>query len=293
MGEPNETAGGRQREKARACDRLRLTTHKPAYPLSLYVERIWHMSHSGLLLQKQRVYPNGSIALVVNLHKPVATYFVDGVAFSVRGPLIAGPYSRSFEIGTAAPAATIGAEFRPGTARMFFPMAAHELHNTDVSLFDVWPAEADCLLNELYSRSGVQDQLRFVEQYLSRKLSEARRIPPSIQYSVEELIRYGGVRRISQIQRQSGLSHTRHIQLFKEHVGLSPKLFCRVRRFHAVLDSARKNKYVNWANLALDGGYYDQAHLIRDFRAFAGITPLDFEREFNQSSTREPQFASS
>jgi AraC-like DNA-binding protein len=68
------------------------------------------------------------------------------------------------------------------------------------------------------------------------------------------------------------------IQLFREHVGLTPKLFCRVRRFRAALDRIENGIPVRWAELAADCGYFDQAHLIRDFRAFAGITPLKYSR---------------
>jgi AraC-like DNA-binding protein len=71
--------------------------------------------------------------------------------------------------------------------------------------------------------------------------------------------------------------------LFREHVGLTPKLFCRVRRFRAMLDQITKGRPVNWAKLAADCGYFDQAHLIRDFRAFAGITPVEYSRAMPES----------
>jgi AraC-like DNA-binding protein len=86
------------------------------------------------------------------------------------------------------------------------------------------------------------------------------------------------VPRVREIQRDSGLSHTRFIQLFREHVGLTPKLFCRVRRFRMALDRIQNGMPVNWAALATDCGYYDQAHLIHDFRAFAGLTPAQYQR---------------
>jgi AraC-like DNA-binding protein len=92
--------------------------------------------------------------------------------------------------------------------------------------------------------------------------------------------------RIRPIQLASGLSHTRFIQLFHEHVGLTPKLFCRVRRFRSLLDRIEKSMPVNWAELATDAGYFDQAHLIRDFRVFAGITPLEYTRTMPYSDRR-------
>jgi AraC-like DNA-binding protein len=61
--------------------------------------------------------------------------------------------------------------------------------------------------------------------------------------------------------------------VFHEEVGLAPKQFARVRRFQWALRWLRKGPRVNWAWLAVECGYYDQAHLIKDFQTFAGVCP--------------------
>jgi AraC-like DNA-binding protein len=70
-----------------------------------------------------------------------------------------------------------------------------------------------------------------------------------------------------------GLSQRRFIELFNEQVGLTPKVFCRVRRFQHAIRRAHRNRAINWSELAVDCGYFDQAHLIHDFQAFSGLTP--------------------
>ncbi len=257
---------------------IALTMHKPTFPLSKYVEHMWQVTHSGLPSSRQRVYPNGAMALVIHLTKPTVTYFIDDKAHTLRVPLLAGPYSRSFHIDPSQSNAAIGVLFRPGAAHMFFPVAAYELHNIDVALSELYPNEADRLLNDICSESRAETQFRLLEHYLSRKLQKAVPIHPAVKFSVNQLSGEGGVQSIRKTQSDSGLSHTRLIQLFREHVGLTPKLFCRVRRFRAVLDQVGKGKPVNWAELAVYCGYFDQAHLIHDFRTFAGVTPLEFNR---------------
>jgi AraC-like DNA-binding protein len=257
---------------------MSLRIHKPAYPLSQYVDFIWQAANSGLQPSRQRVYPNGAMALVIHLKKPTVTYYIDNQPSTIRVPLLAGPFSRSFEVDPSQSTAVIGILFRPGAARKFFPVAPHELHNIDIALSDLCPARADRLLNDLCSAPGEQAQLLVVEQYLTRQLSNAAPIHPAVRYAVDQLSRAGGVHSVRKLQLDTGLSHTRFIHLFREHVGLTPKLFCRVRRFNALLDQIKKGVPVNWAELAADCGYFDQAHLIRDFRAFAGITPLEYSR---------------
>ncbi len=224
------------------------------------------------------------MALVIHLKKPTMSFFVDAEPQTIRVPLLAGPYSRSFEIDPSESTEVIGILFRPGAARIFFPVAAHELHNIDIALSELYPDEADRLLNDLCSARDERNQFLVVERYLNGKLARAAPVHPVVQYAVEQLSREDAVSSIRRVQLDTGLSHTRFIQLFRENVGLTPKLFYRVRRFRTLLDRIEKGMPVNWAALALDCGYFDQAHLIRDFREFAGMTPLDYSRAMPAAS---------
>jgi AraC-like DNA-binding protein len=261
---------------------MSIRVHKPALPLSRYVENIWRVTNSGALQPRQRVYPDGAMVLVIHLKKPTMCFYVDDAPQSIRVPLLAGPYSRSFHIDPSESTAVIGVLFRPGAARAFFPIAAHELHNTDIALSELNPAEADRLLNDVCAATGEHAQIQVVERYLNGKLANAAPLHSAVSFAVEQLSRDDGVR-VRQIQLATGLSHTRFIQLFREHVGMTPKLFGRVRRFRALLDHIDKGTPVNWVEVATDCGYFDQAHLIRDFRAFAGITPLEYSRTLPDS----------
>src|ERR1700744_896092 len=233
--------------------------YKPPLPLSQYVEYIWRTANSGAPPSRERVYPNGAMALVIHLRKPTASYYFENRVLSVRVPLLAGPYSMSFHMDPSESTEVIGVLFRPGAGRVFFPVTAHVLHNDDVALSDLYPSEADCLLNELCTAPGEDAQFAVMEDYLSRKLHRAIPIPAAVSYAIEQLSSEGGPRSVRKIQLETGFSHTRFIQLFREQVGLTPKLFGRVRRFHALLSVIEKRSPVNWAGVAAECGYFDQA----------------------------------
>jgi len=262
---------------------MALRFHQPAFPLSRYVDRMWWQTHAGLPSSRQRIYPDGAMALAIHLNKPTATFFIDQQPISVRVPLLAGPYSRSFHIDPSQSTAVVGVLFRPGAARMFFPISPHELHNADIALCDIAAPEADRLLNELCAAQDAPALFAALERDLLRRLKGAPPIHPAVLYSVDQIAREGGVRSVRQMERDTGLSPTRFIHLFREHVGLTPKLFCRVRRFHNALGRIEKGLPVQWAQIAADCGYFDQAHLIRDFRIFAGITPAECSREMSDA----------
>lgn len=253
--------------------------YKPSFPLSQYVEQIWCTANAGMPSSRQSVYPNGAMALVIHLKKPAAYYYFDDRVLSVRVPLLAGPYSISFHMDPSESTHVIGVLFRPGAGRMFYRVAVQELHNNDVALHDLYPIEADQLLNELCAAKNDDARFVVVERYLCRKLMGAAPMHPAVQYAIDQLASDGALRRVRQVQMDTGFSHTRFIQLFRQQVGLTPKLFARVRRFHALVGHIEKGLPVNWAELAADCGYFDQAHLIHDFRQFSGVTPLEFSRK--------------
>ena len=252
--------------------------YKPALPLSRYVDLMWLVEHPGGGPVRQRVYPSGEMALVIHLKKPTVDYFIDHEAYSVRVPSLTGPYSRCFDLDRSRPTALIGVSLRPGAAHALFSVGAHELHNMDMALSDLNPECADQLLNDVCSAADVMAQFLALERGLTRILRNALPIHSAVGYAVERLSAQGGMRSVRRIQLETGLSHTRFIQLFREHVGLTPKLFC-VRRFHSLLGRIDRGMPVNWADLAADCGYFDQAHLIRDFRTFAGMTPREYGRD--------------
>src|SRR4029077_5290403 len=80
------------------------------------------------------------------------------------------------------------------------------------------------------------------------------------------------------LAREVGLSNRQFIDVFNLEVGVKPKLFARIQRFQRVLQQVHRIPLVDWAELALKQGYFDQSHLIRDFVAFSGISPADYLR---------------
>ena len=74
-----------------------------------------------------------------------------------------------------------------------------------------------------------------------------------------------------------GLSAKRFIERFKIEVGMTPKRYCRIRRFQRAVTLTNRGRHVDWTQVALDCGYFDQAHFIHDFRSFAGLTPTAYQ----------------
>jgi AraC-like DNA-binding protein len=115
-----------------------------------------------------------------------------------------------------------------------------------------------------------------VDAFVASRLAEAPPPSPSVAWAWKRLGENRGRLDIGALAGELGCSRKHLIAQFREQVGLPPKTVARILRFRGVLESLERANGTRLAEVAQECGYYDQAHLNRDFREFAGITPTEF-----------------
>lgn len=174
---------------------------------------------------------------------------------------------------------------RPGTAAALLGVPAVELRGTAVGLDLLWAGEASSWLEELRTRNGPGARLRWLEQAL---LTRARRYAGDewrcAARAAQLITSSGGRLSVRATAQTLGISERRLQQLFRQHVGLSPRSYARVARMHALLRVLRTTCAPAWARLADEAGFYDQAHLANEFRALCGLSPSAFLAHVSGSS---------
>jgi AraC-like DNA-binding protein len=170
----------------------------------------------------------------------------------------------------------MGVLFKPGGMFPFFGAPLGELHNLNVPLDALWGSAAHELRDRLLDARTANARFRILEQFLVKQADPARDRHPAVRYALRKLQGGPQDRTISEVTKQTGLSSKWFIELFRAQVGLAPKVYCRLRRFQTALTLIGRRQQLDWAGLALECGYYDQAHFIRDFRAFSGLSPTAY-----------------
>jgi AraC-like DNA-binding protein len=255
---------------------MQLRARKPAPPLDLFIEKIWGFAGQPQPHGFERLLPDGSAELVINLNEDRSRIYDNDDYRQVRtfpGCVLSGPHSQYFVIDTEEQCSTVGVHFKPGGLFPFFGVPADEIRNTHVGLDALWGAFAGELRDRVLEAATDEARFDVVEAALLARAAGRFGIHPAVGYALGRFVRGPRTETISGVTERIGLSSRRFIQVFKEQVGLTPKLFCRVRRFQDAVGRIASGGRVEWAHVALDAGYFDQAHFINDFRDFSGLSP--------------------
>jgi AraC-like DNA-binding protein len=191
-------------------------------------------------------------------------------------------------IDTLEDACVIGAHFKPGGAFPFLGLPAGELADLHVDLETLWGTSAAAALRERLCAAPTPEQrFSILERALLAHLFRPLEHHHAVSTALHAFTSSNEIWTVGALTRRIGISQRRFVEVFTDEVGTTPKLFCRIQRFHLALSAVRDSGSVNWARLAADCGYFDQSHLIRDFLEFSDLTPADYLNRVNHFRRRE------
>ena len=269
-------------------------SRNPTSRLADFVERFWQCldtpSHRPV-----RILPSGTIELVINLCEDEVRVYDSAQAercMRFSGAVVSGPYSGCLMIDPMQHSSIIGVRFKPGGAFPFLSAPAHELADMHLDLETLWGRTAAELRERLRAATTVAERFSLLEDALVSRLRHPPRRHGAVPIALATFDRTEGGATVHDVARRVGLSQRRLIEVFATEVGLTPKLYCRVRRFQKARDLVWKVEAPDWARVAIDCGYFDQSHLIRDFQAFSGLSPAAYLRQSSEEvlPNRVPQF---
>lgn len=242
--------------------------HRPIPALAGLVDRIWTVSAHATAAapHEHRVLPDGRMDLVFQLGAQPGRGARGGPAAYVVGSMLA-PADIRYE----GPACAIGVRFHPGAARAWVDAPAHALVDAVIDLGDVWRG-VPSLIDALGSAPDEASRVAILE----RQLVARRRDGFTADAAAVALERSGGKLGVADLSRLTGAGERMLQRRFRDAVGYPPRTARRVARFIRASAILSRAPDTPWPEVVHACGYHDQPHLIREFRAFAGATPVEF-----------------
>jgi AraC-like DNA-binding protein len=251
--------------------------HKPAFPLRRFVRSLWYACSPFPKYRHERILPSGCAHIVVSLcHNFLTNCTEAGVEQRTAPALMVGQRSMYEVIATEDLVDLAGAVFEPGAVPALVADRADLISNQNLPLDQIWPECTDYLRGRMLEASSPEARLHIFADCLASHL-RTRCDPrvwdphPAVKFALDQIERETGQLSIPDIARRSGWSERRFSQVFREQVGFPPKVWCRLRRFQRAVRRLDAGVNGSWAQLAVDCGFYDQAHFANEFRTFSGF----------------------
>ena len=258
----------------------------PAAPLAPFIRMLWYAQVPSAAHQRERILPSGCVQIILNLARDYVLDCPEGQPDVHRPPaLVVGARSVYEIVDSSDMADLIGMVFTPGGFTPFASDAAHLFSNQTVALDSIWGNQAPGLRDRLRELTSPEARLDFLEQFLRSRILpqlDRRTRSPQVQFALRYFAHNPSMASVRETARQIGWSERRFSQVFREEVGLTPKVWCRIQRFQHAVRQLHAGVDIPWAELALDCGYYDQSHFANEFRAFSGVDATTYSARRTQ-----------
>lgn len=245
----------------------------PVKYLARFVECFWTLEGevNGEAAQPERILPDGCIELILNFGASVREVKANGEEQHQPLTVLVGQMTRPVMIAPSGVVQLLGIRFQPGGTFPFLRLPMHELTNQVVELKALSAEFERDLLGCAKKESELLSKVASIQNLLGERVRGCKH-ESWLTSLAAQIVQRGGQISIDRLAADAGVSGRQMERRFLCEVGLSPKQLCRILRFQQIFRALNHDE-ATWATVAVDCGYYDQAHLIRDFRQFAGLTP--------------------
>ncbi len=258
-----------------------LETYIPGPPLDRFVEfMIFHESYNPGH-NWERFLPDGNVELVIDLHDEPKFIFDNDSLTEVqacRKMWFSGLRTAPITIPTGGDASMMVINFKRGMAYPFLPFPMTEIADRVVDVGLVWGDAFGELREKVIEHRLSREKFLSAEAFLVRFLRSNIGLNPCVEYAITTIARAPHQASMQSLSAKIGYSQKHFISMFKRHVGVTPKRYMKLMRFQRAVNLIEAAPVQNWTDLSLECGFFDQSHLINDFKSFSGFTPEDYVR---------------
>ncbi len=261
---------------------------RPAAPLDRFVRMLWLTRAPAIEHRRERILPNGCVQLILNLERDqLCDCPACGPDVPVAPAIVVGGRSVYEIISSADMADLMGVIFEPDGFALFAGDRVDLFSNRSIDLECAWGAQTRALRDGLRATANLEKRFACLEVFLLERWkarADRRRVEQAevVRYALDRFGRAPALTTVRAVARSTGWSERRFSQVFREEVGHSPKVWCRIQRFQRAVRLLHAGADVRWAELALDCGFYDQSHFANEFRAFSGVDATTYSAHKTQ-----------
>ncbi len=253
--------------------------HIPSYPLNQFIDNFFYYSGFNPEHSIDRFLPDGEVQLLFDL-TDYPKYIYDNNTLkeiqSCKKVWFSGFRTEPITIPSGKESEMLIVQFKKGRAFPFLSEPMYQLTNFVVDAELVLSNDILDIRESLLAAKTPIEKIKLLESKLLKYHLNSLQENPFVDFAVNGIVSSPQQCTIKEIVNKTGYSQKHIIQLFKKHVGVTPKEFLKIIRFQKAIQQIETQTPLNWSNVAYDCGFYDQSHFISDFKSFSGFTPNDY-----------------
>jgi len=256
-------------------------TYTPKETLAKRIKYYWSLEdfESTTPHSKERIFPDGCIELIFHYGDHFKKIFKNGSAILQPKSFIHGQITSYIELEATGKIGVFSARFKPNGLQPFIDFDVAKLTDTTLTVAEVWGESGQELEKTILEATNNETRVAILERFLETKLSTTKKSDEAIDFCVEALSNSNGAITIEKLTEELHISKRQLERKFQATVGLNLKTFSRIIRFNYALQLIEKKEFDGFTKVAYDGGFYDQAHFIKDFKDLTGLNPKQYFSE--------------
>lgn len=199
---------------------------------------------------------------------------------SIVGGVFTGKFSRTLE----GQSQVFGIKFTPGGFRPFLKAPASSLVNRTVPVKRIFGRDVEALEAVLVSTRKEEKKVKAADAFFRARAPEADETIELVGKLVGRILQERDIKTVNDLVSRTGIGKRSLQRVFNEYIGISPKWVIRRYRLHELMERLNSGDQLDLSDLALELGYFDQAHLINDFRSIVGYSPAQYQRLISRNS---------
>ena len=219
-------------------------------------------------------------------NNPISMGVAESEKFELQPHIVLlGPQYSKVKIKVHKQLKAIRVDFFPGGMYRLLGLPMNDLFDKGLDARDIFGSEAQVLNEHLQNTFDLETGKSLVEEFLLAKVAGLKEILP-FDRAIKLLLRESGNLTVERAASDACLSIKQFERKCLERIGMPPKTYARILRFSKAYRLHESNPQMSWTSIAHASGYFDQMHMIRDFRTFSGVNPSDIKKELQTTPLR-------
>ncbi len=255
--------------------------HVPRPPLDKFIDVLIYFERLEQTHTVDRFLPNGDTEILIDFHDTPQFIYDNNTLKEIQAcnhVWASGLRTDPITIPSGNGAAMMVIAFKKGMAAPFFPFPMEEIADCVVDADLIWGSDFADLRERLLDERNIAMRFWLVEEFLLARFASVLNINPCIAFALNEMTKRPDRISIARMNEQIGYSQKHFTEMFRKHVGVTPKSYLKIMRFQKAIQAIDASDNIEWDMIAQECGFYDQSHFISDFKHFSGFTPEQYSK---------------